>query len=55
MVAGSAIASAVVIFGAYTLRMISRLTITRYCWWDDFFHTLSVVCAPTAALALTSA
>lgn len=42
MIAGISIASAVVILGAYILRMISRLAITRYCWWDDLFHTISI-------------
>ncbi|KAK8070946.1 GMC oxidoreductase [Apiospora hydei] len=42
MIAGISIASAVVILGAYILRIISRLTISRYCWWDDLFHTLSI-------------
>ncbi|KAK7946604.1 uncharacterized protein PG986_010925 [Apiospora aurea] len=42
MIAGISIASAVVILGAYILRIVSRLAISRYCWWDDLFHTLSI-------------
>ncbi|KAK8024102.1 hypothetical protein PG993_012168 [Apiospora rasikravindrae] len=42
MIAGISIASAVVILSAYILRMISRLAISRYCWWDDLFHTISI-------------
>ena len=42
MIAGISIASAVVILSAYVLRMVSRLGITRYCWWDDLFHTISI-------------
>ncbi|KAK7972852.1 hypothetical protein PG988_006986 [Apiospora saccharicola] len=42
MIIGISIASAVVILCAYILRMISRLAISRYCWWDDLFHTVSI-------------
>lgn len=42
MILGISIASAVVILCAYVLRMISRLAISRYCWWDDLFHTISI-------------
>ncbi|KAK8040512.1 hypothetical protein PG991_000300 [Apiospora marii] len=42
MILGISIASGVVILGAYVLRMISRLAISRYCWWDDLFHTISI-------------
>ncbi|KAK8102803.1 hypothetical protein PG984_015949 [Apiospora sp. TS-2023a] len=42
MIIGISIASAVVILSAYILRMISRLAISRYCWWDDLFHTISI-------------
>ncbi|KAK8073792.1 integral membrane protein [Apiospora phragmitis] len=42
MILGISIASGVIILSAYIFRMISRLAISRYCWWDDLFHTVSI-------------